>query len=328
MAFEVRSNKEKSIFTGDELIPSAHDAAFKSGNINLELPFGTIRSTLWLFDGIKVISTESSFHKPIVLDWKGDAEIITMHFNILGRISMRDPALKNAFVLSGNQHNMFYGKDAEGKMESHELKAKTFLIQFAKETFFKIAENGNESIKRFADRVDAGQSTAFSQTNLNIDLRIHNCIDAILNCQFSDPLKRMYFFSKAIELLVLQAESFNRSLQPYPKYLKNDHDKECILFAKDYLIKHIENPPTLRELAKIAGINEFKLKKGFKETFNQTVFEYLSDVRLEKAKHDLLARNKTATQIAYELGYSSPQHFSNAFKKKYNISPTKVSKNK
>ncbi|HEV7230428.1 MAG TPA: helix-turn-helix transcriptional regulator, partial [Bacteroidia bacterium] len=55
-----------------------------------------------------------------------------------------------------------------------------------------------------------------------------------------------------------------------------------------------------------------------------TVFEYLSDVRLELAKNDLLDKRKSATEIAFELGYSSLQHFSSAFKKKFGIAPSKI----
>jgi AraC family transcriptional activator of pyochelin receptor len=134
----------------------------------------------------------------------------------------------------------------------------------------------------------------------------------------------MFFFSKSIEMLVLQAESFNKLLYKKSLYIKNDYDKERILFARDYLIKHIERPPTLTQLSKIAGINEYKLKRGFKETFNQTAFEYLSDVRLETAKNDLLDKTKSITEIAFELGYSSLQHFSAAFKKKFGVAPSKV----
>jgi len=72
------------------------------------------------------------------------------------------------------------------------------------------------------------------------------------------------------------------------------------------------------------GINEYKLKKGFKETFGTTVFGYLSDTRLDIAKNELLANRKTAGELALELGYSSLQHFSGAFKKKFGASPSKL----
>jgi AraC family transcriptional activator of pyochelin receptor len=46
------------------------------------------------------------------------------------------------------------------------------------------------------------------------------------------------------------------------QYIKKDYDKERIVFARDYLLKNIESPPTLTVLSRIAGINEYKLKGG------------------------------------------------------------------
>ena len=91
------------------------------------------------------------------------------------------------------------------------------------------------------------------------------------------------------------------------------------------MLQHIDLPPSLSELSRIIGINEFKLKKGFKEIFDTTVFGYLSETRLLIAKNDLYNNNKSVSQIAFELGYSSVQHFSNAFKKRFGIAPSKIS---
>ncbi|WP_343692749.1 hypothetical protein [Chitinophaga sp.] len=51
-----------------------------------------------------------------------------------------------------------------------------------------------------------------------------------------------------------------------------------------YLIDNMKMPPSLSELSRIVGINEFKLKKKFKEVFNMTVFGYLADYRLGIAR--------------------------------------------
>jgi AraC-like DNA-binding protein len=45
---------------------------------------------------------------------------------------------------------------------------------------------------------------------------------------------------------------------------------------------------------------------------------------MERAKNELLLKNKTVTELAYELGYCSPQHFTKAFKKMYAISPGRI----
>jgi AraC-like DNA-binding protein len=107
-------------------------------------------------------------------------------------------------------------------------------------------------------------------------------------------------------------------------YCHNDYDKGRLLFARQYLLEHLTMPPSIDELARIAGINSFKLKNGFKELFGDTIFGYLNGFRLEKAYHMVLSGEKNMTQIAFELGFSSLQHFSTAFKKAYGCSPKKI----
>ena len=106
--------------------------------------------------------------------------------------------------------------------------------------------------------------------------------------------------------------------------MRTEYDQERLLFARDYLIQHLHLPPSLPELARIAGLNEFKLKNGFKELFGQPVFAYLAEYRLQEAQAQLLEGRKTASELAFELGYSSLQHFSTAFKKKFGVSPREL----
>ena len=134
----------------------------------------------------------------------------------------------------------------------------------------------------------------------------------------------MYLHSKTIEFLVLQAEACNKNRNSPAGYINTPAEKDCMIYARDYMITNMDNPPTLRMLAKVCGINEYKLKRGFKEIFGTTVFGYLSDRRLEMAREDLLTSKKTSAEIAAGLGYSSPQHFSTAFKKKFGVSPTNL----
>ncbi len=328
MAFEVKNKEGNKLVNTGFTAGDLETPGFRMEAMDMALPFGSVKATQWFFDGIKMTHSESEFNRPIVLDWKGDVEMITMCFNLQGKLSIAHNDIPGAFELSSNQHNMFYGKEAEGKMKVEELKMRSFLIQLSKKSFFDIAAEGNDALKRFADLIGAGKSIAFSHSNLNIELNLQQCIGAVLNCKYSDPLKRMFFFSKAIEMLVLQAESFDKSVPSKSLYVKKEYDKERILFARDYLVKHMECPPTLTELSRNAGINEFKLKRGFKEIFNMTAFEYLSAVRLEMARTDLLDNKKPISEIAFELGYSSLQHFSAAFKKKFGVAPSNVTNGK
>jgi len=144
-------------------------------------------------------------------------------------------------------------------------------------------------------------------------------IQKIMSFWAKNEAKLSLFESSDLCILCLQKSSIAKT-----PYCHNDYDKGRLLFAHQYLLEHLAMPPSINELARIAGINSFKLRNGFKELFGDTIFGYLNSFRLEKAYHMILWSEKNMTQIAFELGFSSLQHFSTAFKKAYGCSPKKI----
>jgi AraC family transcriptional regulator, transcriptional activator of the genes for pyochelin and ferripyochelin receptors len=282
------------------------------------------KSGNWLVHDIKITCHESGSDGPTVVDWPGIPGVITMMFSLQGKLSIRENSQANSLELSHNQHNMYFFSEPGRKIIMTGLPVKWFAVQFSKKSFLSIADTTNVAVKQFVDRLVSDKAAIFSASPLPINMAHQTCINSILNCNYQDSLKRMFVLSKAVELLVLQIESPCRSTGSKGTYIKKEYDRERILFARDYLVKHIEYPPTLAELSRLAGINEFKLKNGFKEVFNQPVFAWLADVRLETARNELMKRSKTITEIAFELGYSSPQHFSTAFKRRFGVPPGKI----
>lgn len=282
--------------------------------------FGVLNLRQWDFDGITVRESEILFNEPMKMHWHGDQERVTMHFNLKGELGINISNSGQGFSFLENQHNLMYGSEAEGMIDVQKLRQHIFMIQLNKDAFLDIAEHGNEVLMRFADSVNRNEVVALSANNLEISLSIQRCMKEILDCEKFGGLKKMYLKSKTIELLVLQAEAFNNQNAKSP-YLKTDYDRNAMLLAKEYMEQHIGTPPTLSELSRIIGINEFKLKKGFKETFGKTVFGFLAEERLARARLQLRDNSRSVSSLAAELGYSSVQHFSNAFKQKYGFSP-------
>lgn len=216
------------------------------------------------------------------------------------------------------QHNLEYGK----RVKKTSTPDPHFIVEFSPAVFQSLAEIGHTAIRDFAQNIGK-KKNRLSKHPLVLDAAMQQCIFAIVHYQGSADAKSMYMYARVLDLLWLQQENYLRAQQPRNVYVKNEYDKERIVFARDYLLTHMDAPPTLVQLAAIAGLNEFKLKRGFKEMFGQTVFGYLADVRLEMACRALRGKQKTVTQIAFELGYASLQHFSAAFKKKFGVPPAK-----
>jgi AraC family transcriptional activator of pyochelin receptor len=219
------------------------------------------------------------------------------------------------------QHNMVYGKQQPIKKRKDVVADPHLMIEFSPAAFQSLAITGNTTLGDFAKKIKTGKTQLLFQHPLLLDAAMQQCISFITHYQGSKDTKCLYMYARIIDLLWLQQENYLRAQQPIAVYVKTEYDKERIVFARDYLLTHMDAPPTLIQLAAIAGLNEFKLKRGFKELFNQTVFGYLADVRLEMASRAIREKKKTVTRIAFELGYASLQHFSSSFKKKFGVSP-------
>jgi AraC family transcriptional activator of pyochelin receptor len=252
-------------------------------------------------------------------------DMIKLRFTLSGKGTIFNQVNNKKYIFGSNQQNIIYMPELDGTGEyDTNCNYRFFEVHFTKEKFLQLAEHSCNALQVLAEHMDSGHYAQIAEQNLPISWAMHNCIKDILNCNYTDGLKLMFLESKCIELLVQQAEAFETSMTgKLHKSLQSTYERDCLYYARDYLIEHIHQPPSVAELAKLCGINEFKLKQGFKGLFDNSIFGYLSDYRLNHAKM-LLSEGTPIKSVAFEMGYSSVQHFSNAFRKKFEVSPGKV----
>jgi AraC family transcriptional activator of pyochelin receptor len=291
-----------------------------------EVSFPSMRGKMsqWFFDGIRVSHSDLVYNDRSAAEWKGNLDAVTLGFNLKGKVVIEQKGFGKSFSFSSHQHNAIYTSSIENTMRNEDLASEMFMVQFNRDAFLRLTENTTDNLMHFRDKILTGAPMMLSEQNAFIDTEIQGIINSVLNCQYTGGTKKMFFLSKCIELLVLQSQVFDKSRITQQLYCKTDYDKERILFAKDYLVQHYNNPPTLTGLAQVAGINEFKLKKGFKEILGTTAFGYLTNYKMEIAKNKLAQKHTTISQLAYELGYSSPQHFSAVFKNTFGYPPKQL----
>ncbi|NDJ17451.1 helix-turn-helix domain-containing protein [Myxacorys almedinensis] len=144
----------------------------------------------------------------------------------------------------------------------------------------------------------------------------------IVRCGHQGVLKRLYLEGKALELmsLVLEQESEIQTGQRAVKSL-NAGTLERIHYAKTLLLLDVQAPPSLPELARQAKLNEYTLKRGFKQVFGTPVFVYLHQYRLEQARHLLEQGHLSVSEVMTAVGLSDRQYFAASFRKKFGFSP-------
>lgn len=102
--------------------------------------------------------------------------------------------------------------------------------------------------------------------------------------------------------------------------LKNG-DLEKVLMAKAIIEKEFYKRYTLAALAHHVGSNEFKMKVGFRHLTQKTFHEYLTFIRVEKAKEYLEASDIPIKGIAFRIGLDRT-NFAKCFKKLTGATPT------
>ncbi len=152
-------------------------------------------------------------------------------------------------------------------------------------------------------------------------------LEGVLNHTYSDSLENIYINGQTQMLLLYSIDCMLGEKQIDVincKFLANEADREKISKAREILVQQIGEPITIKELSRKVAINECYLKKGFKEMFGTTVFDFYQSQRMEHAKYLLYEKGLTVTEVSMLLGYSSISHFSTAFKKHTGLKPCEL----
>ncbi len=169
-------------------------------------------------------------------------------------------------------------------------------------------------------------TTSFSKT-LPLCGKTRMAIEALLNHNYTDTLENIFINAQTQILLLYSMDCMMGEKEEEVftcKFLANEADREKIIKAREVLLQHIGEPLTIKELSRKVAINECYLKKGFKELFGTTIFDFYQSQRMEHAKYLLYDKGLSVTEVSSLLGYSSISHFSTAFKKHTGIKPCEL----
>jgi AraC family transcriptional regulator, transcriptional activator of the genes for pyochelin and ferripyochelin receptors len=170
--------------------------------------------------------------------------------------------------------------------------------------------------------IEGSNQSFFCDIN-SITPEMRSVLAQILHCPFTGKTKQIYLEGKCLELIALRLAQFEQG-NPYIRKplcsLKPD-DVDRIYLARDIITKNAESPPSLIQLARQVGLNDFKLKLGFRQIFGTTVFGYVHRHRMETARQLLRDRRLNVREVAQAVGYANQSRFAAAFRKQFGINP-------
>ncbi|MBI3848853.1 MAG: helix-turn-helix domain-containing protein [Verrucomicrobia bacterium] len=146
----------------------------------------------------------------------------------------------------------------------------------------------------------------------------------------SNDLRAAYFDTRVLP--AKQHESVVRLLSIFAQHLsmvsnqlivkQENAEPPMITRAKAYINENQTEDLSLGMVAKAVNASSYYFCKMFKKATGINFTDYLSRVRIEKAKNLLLNPNLRVSEIAYEVGFQSLTHFNRVFKKILGQSPT------
>lgn len=144
-----------------------------------------------------------------------------------------------------------------------------------------------------------------------------NLIQEMLHNPYEEKLRDFYYENCVRELLFFHLALGKRSI---PSELE-DRDIAAIYQADTIISSNLQDHFTIDKLSRMAGTNQFKLKKGFRRIFGMGVFHRLLFLRMEHAKTLLETTNKSIGEIAELAGYDTAAGFIHAFRREFGITP-------
>jgi len=173
-------------------------------------------------------------------------------------------------------------------------------------------------LSSFLEKVEAGEPALLLPRNEWITKEIQDIVYRIVHISLEDGSSRKYFTLLVNTLLF---HLLYQAVQQQPASNYTHYEMDSIQAARDMIRKNIRYHFVIREIAQKVGMNEFKLKNGFRELFGNGVYEYLRSERMQEARQLLGESGRSIKEIASLTGYRSVNSFIKAFKKMYGVTP-------
>ncbi|HET7615471.1 MAG TPA: response regulator [Bacillales bacterium] len=128
---------------------------------------------------------------------------------------------------------------------------------------------------------------------------------------------------RSVRELIEQSRSHILRIVKHIHQWQVENTNNLLQEARTYLDEHYREAVTLEETAEHVRLSPYYFSKLFKEQNGATFIEYLTELRMNRAKELLRTTRLSLKEICFEAGYRNPNYFSRVFKKRTGFSPSR-----
>ncbi len=192
----------------------------------------------------------------------------------------------------------------------------TTVFEFSRSFFAEIGDRYGKDAGWFFLNKDIHSILLYN--NAEAEYLHYNILQKII----SGKSGRLEIDELVIRLVEKVIQVLSNSTQPLRVEAKlKQHHLVTAESARDYIQQHFSDNISLQQLAQHCYVSPFHFSRIFKSILQTSPHQYLSTVRLQHAHVLLATSEQPVTDIAFECGFNSLEHFITAFRKKFNESP-------
>lgn len=248
-------------------------------------------------------------------------------------ISAFNATLENDFYYSGERHNFWElvyvcdGKICAAEDEKiYELNPGNVVFHMPME-FHRLWSAGNTSptiiiisFSAFGDSFSKLGDGIFTLDG-EMEKSLKNALDLINQCILFDDDIQNQFASNTLENILLTLLRKQIPVSRQKKTIGTQNYKAILKVMNDNLEKSL----SADRIAKLCGLSLSNLKKTFKKYSGMGVMEYYNSLKITKAM-EMINDDIPMYEISEKLGFSSPNYFSDSFKRQCKMTPTEYKK--
>lgn len=274
-------------------------------------------------EAYNVLHFRSSFDTALEVNNFKDFNHTSFHFQLRGHSDANISGFKHALPLQQGDYNVMNCVDPISNFKFPKQPNYAYICVGVNPTHLtKLLEHCGIDWKNLTDDIQFKRPFALFEKPRQFSMDIKTILNTIIKPSIADSLKKCFLSSKVDELILLTLDDTLKVQNDCFDKILSKRDTASLYDLKYFLDTHYLESFTLSYLARQIGLNEFKLKKGFKLLFNYTVFGYIHYLRMRHGMTLLKEQELRVTEIATLLGYFSDASFSRAFKNYFGCKPT------